>query len=156
MDFSAAVFSLSSSSRAVTRLRASVKDSGHKETNRPWLVTSVPGVWGTLGDALLAAGRELSCSHGNTATGVEKTSDWSDAWRWGAFLFWCWGDEAEPTSENWSRCRGEENRKGDVAFQQGVENSVASADLLLFCSSASNLRAGKKREEERENQMCHH
>jgi len=74
-------------------------------------MTSVQGVWGELGDGLLAAGLELSCSHGNTATGVEKMSDWSDEWRWGVFLFWCWGNEAELTSENWSRCR-RENRKG--------------------------------------------
>lgn len=75
---------------------------------------SVQGVWGELGDSLLAAGLESSCSHGNTAEGVEKTSDWPDACRWGVLLCCGRGNEFKASSENGSRCRREE--KGSNTF----------------------------------------
>lgn len=74
-------------------------------------MTSAQGVSGAEGDGLLAAGLESSRSHGNADKGVEKVSDWSDGWRWGVLLCCCRGNEAVPTSENWSCCWSEDSRK---------------------------------------------
>lgn len=50
------------------------------------MMTSEQGVWGEIGDRLLAVGLESSRSQGNRAKGVEKDSDWSEGCRWGVLV----------------------------------------------------------------------